>query len=69
MARMIKYGPKFEDDLDRAFRAGQREVERFIAWEQAQKCPNSKDGEHCFDDGRCIFCQLDLEYTHIGKNS
>jgi hypothetical protein len=31
--------------------------------ENIKHCPNGIDGKHVLDDGRCMLCDLDMEYS------
>jgi hypothetical protein len=60
--KSIKYGPSFLEGLDRAYRSGQQIVEEIGKQKQALKCPGTGD-KHELDDGKCLHCGLDLEFT------
>lgn len=67
----LKYGPRFKDDMERASKAGQRLATQMreiwtaedVAKHADEVCIGAPDGKHKLDDGRCLYCPLDLEYT------
>jgi len=50
---VIKYGSNFAEPAGEETHKAQ----------EAERCPSSPEGEHQLDDGRCLLCGLDLEYT------
>jgi hypothetical protein len=62
---LIKYGPKFADEERLAYvrtRAVEADFNDFMA---DLELPMSGSCLHEFDDGRCMLCGLDLEYTPL----